>query len=273
MTDTTTAPAVTTTQIPAAPIVATPAPAAVPPPVSTTTSTAPPVESPPAAVAPLQPPEAPIPPAAPAEKATSLLGTALEVKPAEDKPAEIKVDAEKKEEGGQSGEPAPLPVFEAFTLPEDFSSDGTRLDEFTKELADFETATKADHAMLQAFGQKLVDRHVAEVQRLNDFYKTAFENQKNDWKQSFEKDPEIGGNRAQTSINAAIQFIETHGGSTEQKAEFRSLMNTTGVGNHPALIRILAKANAVLAEGKPLPGTKPPAASTSKVERRYGKMN
>lgn len=277
MTDTTTAPAVTTTQIPAAPIVATPAPAAVPPPVSPTTSTAPPVESPPAAVAPLQPPEAPIPAAAPAETpavvaATSLLGTEPEAKK-EDKPAEVKVDAEKKEEGGQSGEPAPLPVFEAFKLPEGFSPDDAKLGEFTKELAEFETVTKADHAKMQEFGQKLVDRHIAEVQRLNDFYKTAFENQKNDWKQSFEKDPEIGGNRAQTSINAAIQFIETHGGSTEQKAEFRNLMNTTGVGNHPALIRILAKANAVLAEGKPLPGTKPPAASTSKVERRYGKMN
>lgn len=276
MTDTTTAPAVTTTELPAAPVAAPAVAPVVAPTASPTTSTAPPVESPPAAVAPLQPPEAPIPPAAPAEvpavvAATSLLGAEPEAKK-EDKPAEVKVDAEKKEEGGQSGEPAPLPVFEAFKLPEGFSPDDAKLGEFTKELAEFETATKADHAMLQAFGQKLVDRHIAEVQRLNDFYKTAFEKQKTDWKDSFEKDPEIGMNRTETTLAAAREFIRTHGGTPEQQKEFRDLMTSTGVGNHPAMIRMFSKANVAYAEGKPLPGTKPPSAPTSKVERRYGKM-
>lgn len=278
-------PAVTPAPIPAVAAQA-PAPIAAPavsPDVAaaqTPAATSPPAAEPPPA------PEAPPSPAAPA--AASLLGaepapkeatpadpaSAPEAKP-EDAPVEA-APAEgdvKKEEGSQSGEPAPLPTFEAFTLPEGFAPDEAKLGEFTKELAEFEHLTKADHAETQKLGQKLVERHVAEmksaIQRLNEHYVTNWEKQASDWKDSFEKDPEIGGNRAQTSLNAALEFIRTHGDEARQ-ADFRKLMNDTKVGNHPALIYYLAKANMVMSEGKPLPGVKPPAPPQSKVSKRYG---
>lgn len=263
------------------------APAAVSSPSPVQTPPAAPVAAAPPAVVPPSPPEAPSTPApvtteaAPA--ATSLLGAEApkDAAPAaQDAATEAAKPAEgtetKKEDGSQSADPAPLPTFEAFKLPDGMTVDGGKLGEFTKELAEFETRTKADHASMQEFGQKLMDRHVAEVQgtveRLNDYYKSAFEKQRNDWKEAFEKDSEIGGNRAETSVNAALQFIRTHGGTEAHQAEFRALMDSTGVGNHPALIRILAKANAVLGEGKPLPGVKPPAAPQGKAQRRYSGM-
>lgn len=270
------------TQAPAAAPSAPASPVATAPPLASTapasvTTSAPPVETPQAA-SPPSPPEATSSAAPAATPPVSLLGQEPpKVEPAKteqtpdpkaaDKSTEVKET--KKEEGSQSVEPAPLPTFEAFKLPEGFSPDDARLGEFTKELAEFETATKADHAKMQEFGQKLVDKHIAEVQRLNDFYRTAWEKQKSDWKESFEKDPEIGLNRTETTVKAAQEFIRTHGGSEAQQAEFRSLMNTTGVGNHPALIRILAKANAVLGEGQPLPGARPPAQPQGKAQRRY----
>lgn len=235
-------------------------------------SAAPPVEPP-------SNPEAP-PSAAVASSEPSLLGAeppktekAADPEKAPDaKAAEAaKADGteQKKEEGSQSGEPAPLPTFEAFTLPEGFQKDDGRLGEFTKELAEFELTAKADHAQVQALGQKFLNQHVAEMQRMHDFYRTAFDKQVSDWKDSFQKDPEIGGNRAETSVKAAREFIHTHGGTEAQQAEFRQLMNTTGVGNHPSLIRILAKANAVLGEGKPLAASKPVPAPQGKAQRRY----
>lgn len=179
-----------------------------------------------------------------------------------------------KDEGSQSDEPAPLPSFESFTLPEGFTADEAQLGEFNKLLGEFENATKADHAEMHKFGQSLLDRHIAELnnhaQKLNDFYKTSWEKQKNDWKESFLKDPDIGGNRQETTVKSALDFIRTHGGTEEQQTEFRNLMETSGVGNHPAMIRLLAKANMAMSEGKPLPAVTPVASNRSKIATRYG---
>jgi hypothetical protein len=235
----------------------------------------------PVQAAPAEQPKAAEAQTAPAEK--SILGA--EVKPVE-KPAEAahKPDDKapgapegepKKEEGSQSAEPAQLPAYEAFLLPEGVEVDQGKLSEFTKELGELQNLTKAEQKVMQEFGQKLVNRHVAEVQdtvkRLNDLYQNSWEKQKSDWKDAFEKDPEIGGPRRDTTVNAALEFIRTHGGSVEHQQQFRELMDITGVGNHPAMIRMLAKANMAMSEGKPLPGTKPATEPQSKVQRRYGK--
>lgn len=195
-----------------------------------------------------------------------------EVKPEIKPEGEVKPEAEKVE-SSQSEEPAPLPTYESFVLPEGVSLDNQRLGEFTKELAEFETSPKT-HEEFQKFGQKLVDKHVAEVQntvqRLTEHYQQAWEKQTNDWKDAFIADPKIGGNRQETTVKSALEFIRTHGGTAEQQNEFRNLMQTTGIGNHPAVIRLLANAMNANREGQPIPASKPVPKVTSKIQRRYG---
>jgi hypothetical protein len=196
----------------------------------------------------------------------------------EDKKDEAPKDGEqKKEDGSQSADPAPQPTYEAFKLEDGFTVDDAKLGEFTGLLAEMELA-KGDHTKVQETGQKLVDRHIAEVksvlQRQNEFYLNAFEKQKTDWLTAFEKDPEIGGNQQETSKEAARNFISQHAGTPEQQKEFRDLMQTTGVGNHPAMIRLLAKAQkSMTLEGSPVPAQNLSTAQKSKVEKRYGKMS
>lgn len=266
--------------------VASPEPAPTSPPVGDATPNSPaPADKP--VEAPAKPADAPAPaPAAEAPVVKSVIGEALDKvvekapEPAKQdaKPAEEakKPDAEpKKEEAAQSVEPAPLPTYDPFKLPEDLgiTYEEAGLGEFTKELAEFQVKTKADQKEMQAFGQKLIDRHVSElrttVNRLNDFYMNEFEKQKAEWRDAFEKDPELGGNRRDTTISSALEFIRTHGGTPEQQKEFRTLMDQTGVGNHPAMIRILAQAARAMSEGKPLPAAKP-VQTQSKVAKRYG---
>jgi len=227
----------------------------------------------------------------PEPKEKSLLGSAPEPadgteSPKEEPPLESEGEEspdlegeqpeEKKEEASQSEEAAPLPTYEPFTLPDDIQLDENTLGEFTQTLAEFETLTKADHAEVQKFGQELVTRHIAEVQnavqRLNESYAATWEKQKNDWKESFVNDPEIGGNRQETTISSALEFIRTHGGTDAHQADFRKLMDETGIGNHPAMIRILANAMEAKREGKPLPASQPIPSQRSKVNTRYGKM-
>lgn len=180
-----------------------------------------------------------------------------------------------KNEGGQSDEPAPPPKYENWALPEGVTLGETELGEFTNILSALELEGKADHSVTQQTGQKLVDFHINElrkaVQSVHQANLDSWEATKTEWKESFLKDPEIGGNRFQTTVDAAQTFIRTHGGTPDQQTEFRQLMETSGLGNHPAMIRILASAQLAMNEGGIVAATVPPAAPKSKVATFYGK--
>lgn len=245
-----------------------------------------PVQTPPTPAVVEAPPVVETPPSEPVKPAeTSLIGDALDATPPESAPKEPKSS----DTGGQSEEtapppseakapeevaPLPEPVFEPFTLPEDITVDAEKQKEFTALLADLEKTGKADHAALQEFGQKAVDFHVNETKRLlGDYQKsleTYWDKQKTDWKNSAMNDPEIGGNRFNTTLQNALSFIRTHGGTPEQQAEFKSLMNSSGLGNHPAMIRLLANAGLKMSEGKPLAAPQPVSSPKSKISTMYG---
>lgn len=286
-------------------VASTPAAVASPSPVADSPAATPSIVTTPTTPAEASPPVTQAADAAPVAKpAETVLGaepvkTIENKSPEAQKPAEVKADSPveiKKEEGKQSDEPAPLPTYEAFKLPEGFTLENEKLGEFTKELGEFQTRTKAEQVAVQEFGQKLVDRHIAEVQttvkRLNEHYTQAWEKQKIEWKDAFVKDPEIGGNRQETTVKSAVEAIDRGSSylsldvkmdqakASSHASEFRQVMETTGIGNHPAVIRVLNGLNKEIAdlrakyetEGgvKPLPGTKPVAQSTSKVAKRYG---
>ncbi len=205
----------------------------------------------------------------------TLLGEPEKIEPVVDAKT-TDIEPAKETESSQSDEPAPLPTYDEFVSPDDFVLDKNLIGDFTNKLGEFEKTTKADHAEVQKFGQSLIDSHIAEVknsvERLNKSYIEAFENQKMAWKDAFEKDQDIGGNRKDTTLSAAREFIKTHGGTHEQQEEFRELLNQTGVGNHPAMIRMLAQAarSKAFTEGQPLPATRPVSAAKSRLEKMYG---
>lgn len=193
-----------------------------------------------------------------APKAETLLGE----KKAEERPVEIKAEEKAVE---TKTEDAPIePAKYEFTLPEGVKVDDAKFDEFTKMLGEFETTAKVPHDELQKLGQQMVDRHIQEMQRYTQTITEAWNKQKNDWKDSFLKDPEFV-NRTDTVVNSAIDAIGTFGGNTKQQDEFRSLMETSGVGNHPAMIRLLSNVMLAKAEGKPLAA--PQIATPNKVSK------
>lgn len=206
---------------------------------------------------------------------------AEEVK-AEEKPKEEVEAEEKKPEGevkaeeakAEEAEPVPLPTYEAWKFPEGIVADDERVGAINKVFGEFEQSAKIDHAAMQEFGQKMVDMHGAalkdQADRIQKAYQDIWQKQTTDWLDAFKKDPEIGGNRQETTTEAARQFIRTFGGTADQQAEVKDLFNKTGIGNHPAVIRLLANANLVKREGKPIPAQKAAPAVVSKIARRYG---
>ena len=194
-------------------------------------------------------------------------------KPVAEKSAEgeKKPDGEKKEEVSQSDEPAPLPSYDAWAFPEGVEADPVKVEAFNKMFGEFESMTKVDHAKMKELGQKLIDFNISQMRELQQSYIDKWNSDKKEWFETFQKDPEIGGNRAETTTRSVRQFVETFGGNDEQKTELRNFLKTTGVGNHPALIRLIANASLVKREGSPVPAQKGPAPPVSKIEKRYGR--
>lgn len=203
----------------------------------------------------------------------SLLSDEPTPAPAEEKPAE----GEPLPEEVIAAEPPPQPVYDAFTLPEGFNAAAPEFQEFTKELGDFEISSKADHGQMQEFAQKMLDRHTFAVNdaiiRLQEENVRNWEKQAQDWADTFEKDPEMGGNKRDTTLRHAKSLIKTYGGTAEQQAELSAFLSSTRTGNYPGLIRLLSKAGEQLVEGRPLPATKPSQAPKSAYQKRYGAKN
>lgn len=190
--------------------------------------------------------------------------------PAEQKP----VEGEKPVEAKVEEKPPELPAYE-WQFPEGIKADPERLSEFNKELGEFALTSKADAKLVQELGQKLVNRHIAEIQsvaeKVAQAYNKVWTDQTKGWYDAFVKDPEIGGNKRDTTVNAAREFIRRHGGTDEQKTALRTFLKTSGVGNHPGLIRLLANANLALAEPRPLRAEAPaPQGKQSLKTKMYG---
>lgn len=174
-----------------------------------------------------------------------------DAKPDGDKP---KDDAGKKDgaadpdkKDATAAEP-PAPIkYDAFKLP-----DGVKLDD--KELGKFtELAGKAQ--IPQDVAQNLVDLYVAE--RQNDAVQARAEQRRvwdtlNDtWKTELRNDPELGGNRLETSLSLAKAVVEEYLPPAEV-GEYMAHMRNNGMGNfrlHVKLLHNIGKALNVFEDG------------------------
>jgi hypothetical protein len=242
------------------PVAESPAPAAV-----TETPAAPAIEAPAAETPAVETPA----PEAPIE---NILGDVAEpetkpdAKPEGDKAADTKPSTETPSVTDAKVE---LPVYEEFKLPENYNADKESLGQFTQILGEIESG-KLDHKGYQEAGQKLVDLGTKAIQdsinRLNDYYVQIHESQKKEWFDNFKKDPEMGGSeeKIKETVTNLREAINEYAGTEAQQEEFRQVMKETGVGNHPALIRMLnnmaQKIQKYTTEGnenRMVPGAKP----------------
>lgn len=67
--------------------------------------------------------------------------------------------------------------------------------------------------------------------------------QVDDWRQKAESDPEFGGAKLEQTMTEARKALEVHGSK-----ELTELLDQTGIGNHPALIRAFASMGRGLSE-------------------------
>jgi hypothetical protein len=131
------------------------------------------------------------------------------------------------------------PSYAALNLPEGVTLDNERLAQADKLFGDLETASKADHAAVEAMRQQFADFHVAEIkaviERVQKHQTEAWNRTNEGWINEVKNHPVIGGNRLETALGSAKYAIQSMMGMNAKETEaFLNAMEITGVGNHPA---------------------------------------
>ncbi len=124
--------------------------------------------------------------------------------------------------------------------------DGVELD---TELADALGPEFKEIGLTNAQAQKLVDKYISIQQGRMEKQSETFATMVSGWADTAKKDPEIGGDKWDASVQAAQRAVN-HLGTPALK----DYLNASGGGNHPELIRFMAKAGALIAEDNPASG-------------------
>jgi len=144
-----------------------------------------------------------------------------ESKSEEDSPADSSDKADPKEESA-------VPETYEFSMPE-----GVELDEATA--ADFSLIAK-DASLTQVQADKFVSIYQKAQADGLEAQQTAWQDQLASWRDEASSDPDIGGAKFQENIGLAKKGLDVFGNEKLKEA-----LNTSGMGNHPEVIRMLTK--------------------------------
>lgn len=162
-----------------------------------------------------------------------------DAKAAEAKPDDAAKAPDPAKDATAPAPPAPL-KYEAFKVP-----DGIKLDD--KEVAKFTDIIGA-RQIPQEDAQRLLDLYIAErkadVEHARTEQRRVWDTLNDTWKTQTRNDPDIGGNRLETSLSMAKAFVEEYGG--QDAPEILAHMTNNGMGNFLPVIRMFNKAAAAL---------------------------
>ena len=173
-------------------------------------------------------------------KATATQGQqAADAAPAGKEPAPA--DAAKTE---ASAEAKAAPETYEFKAPEGRAFDPEVIAEYSKVAKELNLSQEAAQRVLDSVGPKLAERQAAQIEAV-----------RNGWADSSKADKEFGGEKLSENLGVAKRALDQFGTS-----ELRALLNESGLGNHPEVIRFMYRAGKAISEDKVITG----AAATAK---------
>lgn len=190
---------------------------------------------------------APSEPAAPASEAPAPAGEPAKQegeqtqagKPHDDKPADGEKPADKPDDKEQKQDGAPEKY--EFTAGE-----GVELD--TEALKDFEPVAR-ELNLTNEQAQKLVDAYPKILAGVQQRQAEAWQAQTEQWAADVKADKEIGGDKLTANLSAAQRALEQFG-----DPELKEYLDSTGLGNHPALVKAFIKVGKAMSEDKVVTG-------------------
>lgn len=148
-----------------------------------------------------------------------------------------------------------VPEDYALTMPEGVELDSVAADEFkaiAKEL-------KLD----QASAQKVADIGAKMAQRQTEKHAELVQS----WVEQVKADKDIGGDKLQENLAVAKKALETFG-----TPELRDVLNASGLGNHPEVIRAFYRAGKAISEDRFVQGS-PKVAENDPAKKLFPNMS
>lgn len=161
-------------------------------------------------------------------------------------------------EGASTTPPAEVPAEDyAFEMPDGIELDKTAADEFTAIAKELKLPKDA--------AKKLVDLEVKRVQAQREQHSTLVES----WAESVKADKEIGGDKLNENLAVARKAIDTFG-----TPELKELLNSTGLGNHPEVVKLAFKIGKAISEDGFVRGApKSPGTESDLAKSLFPSMN
>jgi hypothetical protein len=154
---------------------------------------------------------------------------------------ETKVEGEEDKAKKEEPEGAPE-AYEDFTVPEGVELDATVAEDL-KGLAKELNLPQAKAQQIADLGVKMAEKWAAD-------HTALVEKTSEEWVAASKADPEFGGPKLQASLASAAKAIDTFG-----TPEFRALLNTSKLGNHPEFVRFVSRVgNATTEDSKLVTG-------------------
>lgn len=146
--------------------------------------------------------------------------------------------------------PAPAPLtFADLTLPE-----GLSLAEGDEDGVQFLTLAQS---LGKENAQAMLDLHSKFLQRASEEYLARWETTQTEWQDAVRALPEFGGDALPATLANIAKVLDRYG-----DAEVREAFALTGAGNHPAIVRLMAKIARDLNEAPPVRGDNAPPSSS-----------
>lgn len=160
---------------------------------------------------------------------------------------------------------APAPEFVPVALEGLKIPDGFELDEATsgKFLETFNNQELSPEARAQA----LLDLHAEVLTSASEANSQAWTEMQDQWQNEVRSDPEIGGQKLQTTLTSVGKLLDQFG-----TPELRSVFDLTGAGNNVHMVKFLASIASHLTESSSAVQGSPAGAQASLAERMYPSM-
>ncbi|UYW74130.1 peptidase [Pseudocitrobacter faecalis] len=126
------------------------------------------------------------------------------------------------------------------------AGEGVELD--TEALKDFEPVAR-ELNLTNEQAQKLVDAYPKILAGVQQRQAEAWQAQTEQWAADVKADKEIGGDKLTANLSAAQRALEQFG-----DPELKEYLDSTGLGNHPALVKAFIKVGKAMSEDKVVTG-------------------
>lgn len=183
-----------------------------------------------------------------ATPAEALYGDTTKATPSPEPQAAKAVEAVKTEvdqKDAPANKPAGAPDKYEFKAPEGREFDAETIAKFSEVAKELNLTNEAAQTILEKMGQQLSSRHESQI--------TAVRNQ---WAQASTSDKEFGGDKLTENLSVAKKALDAFGST-----ELRTLLNESGLGNHPEVIRFMYRAGKAISEDQLVVGNKGAAKS------------